>query len=159
MVGDPEAGGLRAGSTDPGLRSFFKFHILKSIKVSDSSIVRHGGAREGAGRPRKVESSDKIKVASDYRDSRARHEAAKAAIAELDAATLAREYVSRATFAKASETIVRHFASTMQRHVDHMCRSLQLTPDADAMLRTRVDDALATLKRGMENLSQSSVST
>lgn len=110
----------------------------------------HGGKRAGAGRkppgytpPPEKQSYDKAK---------ARSEAAKADLAELEYKVKSGQYVDRATVVQVVATAYAAIAQTMRSIPDNLERK-GIEPDTCAMVSAHIDDTLSDLADQFEMLS------
>jgi phage terminase Nu1 subunit (DNA packaging protein) len=112
--------------------------------VSDFELVdeipRHGGRREGAGRPR-----TRSAEAESFDKARARHEAAKAELAELDLKVKTGEYVARSAVRQAAATASASLAQTLRSIPDNLERRLGVAPEVAEEVGRAIDAALNDL--------------
>ena len=110
----------------------------------------HGGYRQGAGRrPRDYEpSGDQADLAS----AKARNEAAKADLNELDLRVKSGEYVSRAAVREATATALATLAQTLRSVPDNLERELNIAPDLADDIGKRIDAALDEVADEFEKL-------
>ena len=88
---------------------------------SQSNVINtHGGARRGAGR--KPGSYVKSQEVKDFEGARARNEAAKADLNELDFKIKSRQYISRIAVQQAAATALAAAAQTLRSMPDAMER-------------------------------------
>ncbi len=109
----------------------------------------HGGARAGAGR--KPAGYQKPEEVVDYEKAKARHEAAKADLAELDYKIKSGEYVSRASVRQAVATVMAGFVQTMRSVSDNLERK-GVSPDLCVQVDAVINDALADVGRDLQML-------
>lgn len=116
-----------------------EFEVLDPVRQPP----RLGGAREGAGRkPRDLEADMDT---ANYGKARARHEAAKADMAELELKIKTGEYVSRAAVRQASAQAMAAVAQALRSIPDNLERHRGITPDIAEEIQQQVDAALNDL--------------
>lgn len=110
-------------------------------------ISRHGGARPGSGpkpagyqKPQELIELDKEK---------ARHEKAKADLAELDLAVKSGQYVSRDAVRQAFATMFSGFVQTMRSVSDNLERQ-GVAPEVCMKVDAVLNEAMADVGRDME---------
>jgi phage tail tape-measure protein len=130
--------------------------------VTDVYPIPHrGGARPNSGPKRKksvaadpnqgdAESGDSY---AEYSKARARSEAAKADLAELDYRVKSGQYVSRAAVRQACATAYSTIAQVVRSIPDLLERSAGITPAAAAAASIACDNALSDLSTTLEMLS------
>ena len=108
----------------------------------DPSPKKHGrgGARPGAGRKPKGYVPPPMKLS--YDESKARHEAAKAQLAELELRVKTRQYVSREVVRETIATAIAALAQRLRAVPDLAERRLALASTVVALLGSEIDDAL-----------------
>lgn len=116
-----------------------------------TEIPRHGGARPGAGRPRKDEDGDT--VTSDYNYWKAKSEEFKARQAELEYLAKVGEYVPRAAVQQASATAMNTFVQHARSIADNLERSLGLKPEVAAAIAESIDQAMGALAEDLKGLA------
>lgn len=102
----------------------------------------HGGARPGAGRPKK--GTIKSPAVKDFESARARNEASKADLNELEFKIKSGEYVSRAAVRDASATIQQSFIQTLRSVRDNLERK-GVPASVCEQVHEVIEDALAGL--------------
>ena len=114
-----------------------------------------GGARPGAGRKPAdyVPSDDRL----DYEAARARNEAAKADLNELDLAIKRGEYVPRAEVQAATATALSALSQTLRSVPDNLERTLGLSPDIAQEVGRQIDAALDDMATRFEELTVQAV--
>jgi phage terminase Nu1 subunit (DNA packaging protein) len=120
-------------------------------EVVDAAPVRtsnRGGKRPGAGR--KPAGYVKPPEKTDYDDAKARHETAKAALAELDLAKKAGEQIPRDAVRQACATAISSFAQTLRSVPDNLERRLALAPEVCEAVGEEIDAALDELATALE---------
>lgn len=108
----------------------------------------HGGAREGAGRPRGSVGGDKLNAERaaaryDFEAERARHERIKADEREFEFAVKRGEYLPRAVQQSAAATALAVLTQALRSIPDNLERTLGLAPEAVEMVARQIDDGLA----------------
>lgn len=83
-------------------------------------VTGHGGARPGAGRPKG--GSKKSQDAKDFEGARARNEAAKAKLNELDYLVKSGQYVAREAVRQAAATTIQSFVQSLRSISDGLER-------------------------------------
>lgn len=114
------------------------------------STPTHGGARDGAGR--KPKGYQKAPEVIEFEKARARNEAAKAQLNELEVKIKSGEYVSRAAVQQASATIIATFAQGVRSIADNLERK-GIAPEICAQVETILDEGLASLSQDLEMMS------
>lgn len=112
------------------------------------AISGHGGARLGAGR--KPLGHRKTEDAIDFERARARNEAAKAGLNELQLKINSGEYLARDAFREASATLLAELAQGLRSLSDRIERRHALPPAVILEIEQTIDDALATVASGLE---------
>lgn len=115
-----------------------------------ASSFGHGGARDGAGR--KPKGYQKAPEVVEFEKARARNEAAKAAMNELEFKIKSGEYVSRAAVQQAAATAIAAFAQTGRSIGDNLERK-GVPPDICQKVEQAIDDAFADLSTSLEMMS------
>ena len=110
-----------------------------------------GGARPGAGRKPAdyVPSEDRL----DYEAARARNEAAKADLNELELAIKRGEYVPRAEVQAATATALSALSQTLRSVPDNLERTLGITPELAQEVGVQIDAALDDVANRFEELT------
>lgn len=108
-----------------------------------------GGARPGAGR--KPPGYEKPEETIDYDKAKARHEAAKADLAELDYKIKSGEYVSRAAVRQAVATVMASFVQVMRSVSDNLERQ-GVNPETCVKVDSIISDALTDVGRDLQML-------
>ena len=110
-------------------------------------VSRHGGARQGAGA--KPAGYQKPPELIELDKEKARHEKAKADLAELDLAVKSGQYVSRDGVRQAFATIFSSFVQTMRSVSDNLERQ-GVAPDVCVKVDAVLNEAMADVGRDME---------
>ena len=113
--------------------------------------INHGGAREGAGRKPAGYEPPPEKI--DYDKAKARSEAAKADLAELEYKVKSKQYVDRATVVQVNTTAYATIAQTLRSIPDNLERK-GVTPETCEMIGVHIDDALNDLAIQFEALAK-----
>lgn len=108
----------------------------------------HGGKREGAGRkPDDYEAPpDKQK----FDEAKARNEAAKAGLNELELKIKSGEYLSRTAYREASATLLAELAQGLRSLPDTLERKFGLSPEALLHVERTIDEAMQSVADGLE---------
>lgn len=130
-----------------------RMETLDSQDLFDASPRRsragHGGYREGAGRkgPGYVPPPEKV----DYDKAKARSEAAKADLAELEYKIKSRQYVDRAAVVQMTTTAYATIAQTLRSIPDNLERA-GVSPEICQMISEHMDEGLNELADQFEML-------
>lgn len=108
----------------------------------------HGGRREGAGR--KPADYEPPEDAKNYNAAKARNEAAKAGLNELELKIKSGEYLSRAAYREASATLLAELAQGLRSLPDTLERKFGLSPDALLHVERTIDEAMQAVADGLE---------
>lgn len=108
----------------------------------------HGGKREGAGR--KPYDYVKPPEGQDYDKAKARNEAAKAGLNELELKIKSGEYLSRAAYREASATLLAELAQGLRSLPDTLERKFGLSPEALLHVEKTIDEAMQGVADGLE---------
>lgn len=120
------------------------------LPIRSSSVTPYsgrGGARPGAGR--KPAGYEKPAEAVDFDKAKARHEAAKADLAELDLQVKSGQYVDREAVRQAFATIFSSFVQTMRSVSDNLERQ-GVAPEVCVKVDAILNEAMADVGRDME---------
>lgn len=111
----------------------------------------HGGARPGAGRkPLGHEKSDDLK---DLDKAKAKHEWAKAELAELELRSRRGELVEREGVRKASAMALQTLAQALRSIPDALERELNLSPEIGERIGHMIDSALNDCSESYEMMT------
>lgn len=110
----------------------------------------HGGARAGAGR--KPKGYEPPKAKADFDEARARNEAAKADLAELEYKRKSGQYVARAAVRDASAHAFASVAQSLRSIPDTLERKLNLTPEQAEQAGVLIDAILNVLADEFEQM-------
>lgn len=113
---------------------------------------RHGGAREGAGRPRG--SSEPNEDRDDYNHWKSRSERAKALAAEIELEVTSGNLLPRSAIQAAAATALATFVQHCRGIGDTLERTLGLTPEVAEAISMQIDEALNVLADDMKKLSE-----
>ena len=108
----------------------------------------HGGKREGAGR--KPADYEPPEDAKNHNAAKARNEAAKAGLNELELKIKSGEYLSRAAYREASATLLAELAQGLRSLPDTLERKFGLSPEALLHVEKTIDDAMQGVADGLE---------
>lgn len=129
------------------------------IEVLDP-LPRRGGRPKGYSPKKAKEAFDTGADTGDasdgyvaYSKARARTEAAKADLAELDYKVKSGQFVSRVGVRQASATAFATIAQTMRSIPDNLERTLGLNPEVAAAVGASIDAALADLSETLQMMS------
>lgn len=130
---------------------------MNNAEITDVEVVSekpkrngHGGARPGAGRKREGYKPPPEKV--DFDKAKARHEYAKAALAELELRRRMGDVVSRAAVRDASAHALASVAQSLRSVPDDLERKFGLTPEQAEAIGKRIDEVLNDLADEFEML-------
>jgi phage terminase Nu1 subunit (DNA packaging protein) len=113
----------------------------------------HGGEREGAGR--KPAGYEKPQEKQDFDVARARHEAAKADLAEIEVKVKSGEWVSRSAVRQACATAFAAIAQGLRSIPDNLERKLGISGDIAEEVAGVIDEALNDLSDQFELMTGS----
>lgn len=116
-----------------------EFEVLDALPI----VSGRGGARPGAGAKPKGHVKSAETVALDK--SKARHEQAKAELAELDLKVKTGLYVERAAVRQASATAMSSVAQTLRSVPDNLERRMGIAPEVAEAVGRAIDAALNDL--------------
>lgn len=124
---------------------------LEILDALPSRSPNYGGKRAGAGRKKK-----EVEEAADFADygkARARHESAKATLAELDLKVKSGLYVSRDGVRQACATAMAAAAQTLRSIPDNLERKLGVSPTVAEEVGRQVDAVLNDLADEFEMMT------
>ena len=125
-----------------------KMHADFELTNDGSVRSTRGGARPGSGR--KPAGYEKPQEVIDFERERARNEAAKANLNELEFKVKSGEYVPRASVQQAAATLLSTLAQALRSLPDTLERKLNVPPDQAELIGREIDncldDAAETLK-------------
>ena len=122
---------------------------MTKIEILDP-VSSHGGARKGAGRkPAGFEKSD---ATMSFEEARARNEAAKASLNELELKVKSAEYVAITSVVQSMATAYSAIAQTLRSIPDNLERKINLDPAVAEEISRVIDESLAGLANEMELL-------
>lgn len=124
------------------------FELNPSTGTAEPVTPRHGGARAGAGR--KPGSYVKPPEAIQFDQAKARNEAAKADLNELEFKVKSGQYLERAAFREASATLLAELAQGLRGLPDKLERKFHLSPQQVQLISDDIDAALASVAAGLE---------
>jgi hypothetical protein len=107
-----------------------------------------GGARAGAGR--KPNGYEKPPEALDFDKAKARNEAAKAGLNEIELKIKSGQYLERAAFREATATLLAELAQGLRGLPDRLERKFDLRPEQIQLVADEIDNALAGVADGLE---------
>lgn len=113
----------------------------------------HGGYRPGAGRKRRELEEAVAEDHIDYAKARARNEAAKASLNELDLQIKSKEFLPRTAFIQATATAIATFAQTCRTLPDALERK-GVPPDVCEKVMHTIDAAMADLAAELEKFTE-----
>lgn len=119
-----------------------------TISPSRSRPRGHGGKREGAGR--KPADYEPPEDAKNYNAAKARNEAAKAGLNELELKIKSGEYLSRTAYREASATLLAELAQGLRSLPDTLERKFGLSPEALLHVERTIDEAMQGVADGLE---------
>ena len=106
-------------------------------------VSGHGGARKGAGR--KPAGYVRPQEVQDFESARARNEAAKADLNELEFKIKSGEYVEREAVKQASATALAAVAQSLRSLPDTLERKLNIAPEVAELIGVEIDATLDSL--------------
>lgn len=123
-------------------------HTDFNLLENESAIPTHGGARPGSGPrpngfPKSIESKN-------FDRARARNEAAKAGLNEIELKKATGEYLSRTAFREASATLLAQLAHGLRSLPDTLERKHALEPHVVQSIESTIDQALGQIAAGLE---------
>lgn len=107
----------------------------------------HGGARKGAGR--KPVGYVKPQEATDFEAARARNEAAKANLNELEFKIKSGEYVEREAVKQAAASALATVAQSLRSLPDTLERKLNVSPEITELIGAEIDACLESLSEDL----------
>ena len=122
-----------------------------TIEFSTPPGGRHGGARRGSG-PKPAGYVKPAEVV-DYDEARARNEAAKADLNELELSIRRGEHVERAWVCQCTAAALATLAQTLRSVPDNLERRLGLNPETAQEVGLMIDNALGDLATQFEDLA------
>lgn len=108
----------------------------------------HGGARANSGP--KPAGYVKPPEGQDYDKAKARNEAAKAGLNELELKIKSGEYLSRTAYREASATLLAELAQGLRSLPDTLERKFGLSPEALLHVERTIDEAMQGVADGLE---------
>ena len=108
----------------------------------------HGGARPNSGP--KPAGYVKPPEGQDYDKAKARNEAAKAGLNELELKIKSGEYLSRTAYREASATLLAELAQGLRSLPDTLERKFGLSPEALLHVEKTIDEAMQGVADGLE---------
>ena len=115
--------------------------------------IGRGGRREGAGRKPAGYVAPQERL--DYEAARARNEAAKAALNELELAIRKGEFVERTAVREAASTALASLAQTLRSVPDNLERRLGLSAEIAQEVGLMIDQALDEIADQFEAMAES----
>ncbi|MBT2304697.1 hypothetical protein J7E70_30215 [Variovorax paradoxus] len=112
----------------------------------------HGGARPGAGRPRKTAGAAPTtiqKAGTSFQELRAQHEKVKLEERQFKLAVARGQYVERAAVRNASAELLAALAQGLRSLPDNLERKLHLPADVTAEIEKGIDACLADVSEGL----------
>ena len=117
-------------------------------------IPKRGGARPNSGpKSGKFKGDGEATNYDDYAAARARNEAAKADLAELEFQVKSGQYVDRAAVRQASATAFATCAQAIRSIPDNLERTAGVSPDVAQIVSDQIDAALSALSTTLEMMS------
>lgn len=114
-----------------------------------SNMNNHGGARPNTG-----VRYEKSEAVQSYDEARARNEAAKAELNEIEVLVKSKEYGSRAAFRQGCAMALAALAQTLRSVPDNLERRMGVSPEIAAEVGHQIDDALQDLATEFEMLTE-----
>lgn len=119
-----------------------------SVAPARSRSGGHGGARANSGP--KPAGYVKPPEGQDYDKAKARNEAAKAGLNELELKIKSNEYLSRTAYREASATLLAELAQGLRSLPDTLERKFGLSPEALLHVEKTIDEAMQGVADGLE---------
>lgn len=119
-----------------------------SVAPARSRSGGHGGARANSGP--KPAGYVKPEEGKDYDKAKARNEAAKAGLNELELKIKSGEYLSRTAYREASATLLAELAQGLRSLPDTLERKFGLSPEALLHVEKTIDEAMQSVADGLE---------
>lgn len=119
-----------------------------SVAPARSRSGGHGGARANSGP--KPAGYVKPPEGQDYDKAKARNEAAKAGLNELELKIKSGEYLSRTAYREASATLLAELAQGLRSLPDTLERKFGLSPEALLHVEKTIDEAMQGVADGLE---------
>lgn len=119
-----------------------------SVAPARSRSGGHGGARANSGP--KPAGYVKPPEGQDYDKAKARNEAAKAGLNELELKVKSGEYLSRTAYREASATLLAELAQGLRSLPDTLERKFGLSPEALLHVEKTIDEAMQGVADGLE---------
>ena len=119
-----------------------------SVAPTRSRSGGHGGARPNSGP--KPAGYVKPPEGQDYDKAKARNEAAKAGLNELELKIKSGEYLSRTAYREASATLLAELAQGLRSLPDTLERKFGLSPEALLHVEKTIDEAMQGVADGLE---------
>src|SRR5690606_32340413 len=119
-----------------------------SVAPARSRSGGHGGARPNSAP--KPPGAGKPEEGKDYDKAKARNEAAKAGLNELELKIKSGEYLSRTAYREASATLLAELAQGLRSLPDTLERKFGLSPEALLHVEKTIDEAMQGVADGLE---------
>ena len=119
-----------------------------SVAPARSRSGGHGGARPNSGP--KPAGYVKPPEGQDYDKAKARNEAAKAGLNELELKIKSNEYLSRTAYREALATLLAELAQGLRSLPDTLERKFGLSPEALLHVEKTIDEAMQGVADGLE---------
>ena len=123
-------------------------HADFDLAPTRSNRGGHGGARANSGP--KPAGYVKPPEGQDYDKAKARNEAAKAGLNELELKIKSGEYLSRSAYREASATLLAELAQGLRSLPDTLERKFGLSPEALLHVEKTIDEAMQAVADGLE---------
>lgn len=121
------------------------------VEIVDAVPGGHGGARQGSGRkPGGYQKSQEVK---DYDKAKARNEAAKAELNELELRIKSGQYLPRTVVIELVATAYAALTQTLRSVPDNLERTKGLPPEICDAIGVSIDEALADIANQFKMLS------
>lgn len=128
-------------------------NLLDEFFGEDAPISGHGGYRPGAGRKGKAVEDAGAEDYLDFNKARARNEAAKASLNELELQVKSKQYLPRSAYIEATATAIAAFAQTCRTVPDALERK-GISPELCEKVMHTLDAALADLASELEKFTE-----
>lgn len=124
------------------------FDLFTDGTVAPARRGGHGGARANSGP--KPAGYVKPEEAVDFDKAKARNEAAKAGLNELELKIKSGEYLSRSAYREASATLLAELAQGLRSLPDTLERKFGLPPNVVQHIESTLDEAMKSVADGLE---------
>ncbi len=120
--------------------------------ISVTPINGHGGKREGSGKKSKAVQDATKDSHVEFNKARAKNEAYKANLAELDFKVKSGEYLPRIEIQQATATAYATISQTLRSIPDNLERRLGISPEVAEAVGAMIDDCMNDLAADLEKM-------